>query len=217
MRRNLVLLVSVMAMFLSACSTTQPYDYTAFRQSKPASILVLPPLNNSTDVGATYSVLSTTTKPLAESGYYVFPVALVDKTFRENGLQNPAEMHGVSLKKLRDIFGADAVLYMTVEKHGAYYMVVTSDVIVSVRGVLIDAKTGTTLWTGEAQASDSEGRQNSGGVVGMLVSALVNQVVSTLSDQSHFVGIRANDRLLSSGTQNGLLYGPRSPLYGKDK
>ncbi len=217
MRRSLVLVVSLMVVFLSACNTTQPYDYTALRQSKPASILVLPPLNDSTDVRATYSVLSTATRPLAESGYYVFPVALVDKTFRENGLQNPAEMHGVPLTKLRDIFGPDAVLYMTIEKHGVYYLVLASDVIVSVKGVLVDAKTGVTLWKGEAYASDSEGRQNSGGIVGMLVSALVDQVVNNLSDRSHFVGMVANNRLLSSGTQNGLLYGPRSPLYGKDK
>lgn len=86
-----------------AVSTPKPYDYYQYKQSRPASILVLPPLNASPDVRATYSVLSQVTMPLSEAGYYVLPVALVDETFRQNGLVNPAEMHDVGLVKLREI------------------------------------------------------------------------------------------------------------------
>ena len=99
----------VAAALSTGCATTKaPYDYTQFKQSRPSSILVLPPLNGSPDINATYSMLSQVTLPLAESGYYVFPVSLVDETFHQNGLNNPAEMHEVKLQKLREIFGADA-------------------------------------------------------------------------------------------------------------
>jgi hypothetical protein len=102
------LLVLLAAGLTTGCATqTKPYDYTAFKESRPASILVLPPINNSPDVAATYSMYSQVTYPLAESGYYVYPVTLVDETFRQNGLNNPPEMHEVTLKKLREIFGAD--------------------------------------------------------------------------------------------------------------
>ena len=100
-------LAAVAAVLATGCATQQPYDYTAFRQSRPASILVLPPLNSSPDIAATYSMLSQVTLPLAESGYYVFPVSLVDETFRQNGLSNAAEMHSVTPGKLREIFGGD--------------------------------------------------------------------------------------------------------------
>ena len=74
---------AVLAATVTGCANNrQPYDYTAFKQSRPASILVIPPLNNSPDVAATYSMLSQVTLPLAEAGYYVFPVSLVDETFR---------------------------------------------------------------------------------------------------------------------------------------
>lgn len=71
---------------------------------------VLPPLNQDTDIKDTYDCLSTVTRPLAEMGYYVHPVAVVDQFMKENGLPTAGEMHQVPLDKIRDIIGADAVL-----------------------------------------------------------------------------------------------------------
>ena len=69
---------------MAGCAVpTKNVDYAAFKASKPRSIVVLPPLNESPDVGATYGMLSQVTVPLAEAGYYVLPVALVDETFRQ--------------------------------------------------------------------------------------------------------------------------------------
>ena len=102
-----------MALMLVGCAAPKPYDYTNYRQHLPRSILVLPPLNESTDVKGTYSYLSTVTFPLAELGYYVFPVAVVDQFLKENGMPTAGEMHQVPLNKVRDIVGADAVLYVT--------------------------------------------------------------------------------------------------------
>ncbi len=201
------------ALLLTACAAPKPgYDYTAFRASKPQSILVLPPLNKSPDVLASYSVMSTVTAPLAEKGYYVFPVAVVDQTFKENGLPSPDDMHQTPLPKLREIFGADAVLYITVEQYGTKFMVVDSTTVVSATGKLVDVRTGTELWSGRASASDAENRQNSGGgLAGMLITAIVRQVIGSVSDAGHAVSAVTNVRLAS-----GLLPGPRSPRYVKD-
>jgi hypothetical protein len=62
---SLCLLLAVLA---TGCATQKPYDYAAFKESKPKSILVLPPLNSSPDVAATYGMLSQVTYPLAETG-----------------------------------------------------------------------------------------------------------------------------------------------------
>ncbi|HEY6055605.1 MAG TPA: GNA1162 family protein, partial [Gaiellaceae bacterium] len=122
---------------LGGCTTAHPdIDYTAFRESKPRSILVLPPLNNSPDVRATYSFLSTVTQPLAETGYYVFPVALVDQTFKENGYAHPGDIHQVPLNKLREIFGADATLFITVTQYGSVYMLFGSELRVTAEAKL---------------------------------------------------------------------------------
>ena len=207
------LLVSILA--LAGCPAPQQnIDYTAFRASKPRSILVLPPLNNSPDVLATYSVLSTVTQPLAEAGYYVFPVALVDQTFKENGLLNPGEMHQAPLNKLLEIFGADATLYVTITQYGSSYKVLSSEIRVTAYAKLVDNRNGLVLWHGAATASDSEGGNSGGGLAGALISALVKQIVSNIGDQAHTVAHTASWRLLQA-RPNGLLYGPRSPLYEK--
>jgi hypothetical protein len=187
-------------------------DYSAFRLHPPKSILVLPPLNNTSDLRATYSVMSSATLPLAEAGYYVFPVALVDQTFKENGLQNPGEMHQASPKKLNEIFGADAALYITVTNYGVSSALLGGDVFVTVKASLVDTRSGTTLWAGNATASDAEGKQNQNGLVGLLIQGVINQVANSVSDPGYRIGRIANQRLLNTGNR-GLLPGPRSPKF----
>jgi hypothetical protein len=81
MVRRVLRLTSALATLLvfGGCVAHTPYDYTNYRQHRPRSILVLPPLNESTAVEATYGYLSTVSRPLAERGYYVFPIEVVDR------------------------------------------------------------------------------------------------------------------------------------------
>ncbi|MDM9596487.1 DUF799 domain-containing protein [Pseudomonas guariconensis] len=212
------LLVSVCVLaLLTGCAERKTIDYTAYKQSRPKSILILPPLNESPDVKATYSMLSQVTYPLAEAGYYVMPVALVDETFRQNGLSTPADIHQLPPNKLYEIFGADAGLYVTVSDYGTRYMVLSSATVVTASAKLVDLKSGTTLWTGSASASSEEGRQNQGGLIGMLVTAAINQIISNVQDDAGYpiAGITSS-RLLTPQPNGGILYGPRSPKYGTD-
>lgn len=213
---RLALALAALAL-LGACASPTPYDYSAFRQSRPASLLVLPPLNDSADVKATAGVLATATAPLAEAGYYVFPVSMVDETFRQNGMTTPYDIQQVSSAKLREIFGADAAVYLRVREYGTKYLVVGSDTRVTLEGRIVDLRSGALLWEGKATASSQESNNNNqGGIVGLLVKAIVEQIVGTMTDASfNYAGI-ANQRLLGAPVRNGILYGPRSPNYQKD-
>jgi len=205
------------ALLLGGCVTPPSYDYTAFRQARPASILVLPPVNNTTSVEATHSLMSWTTLPLAESGYYVLPVTLVEETFRQNGLDSPAEIAEVSPAKLREIFGADAALYIQIREYGTVYRVLQSASVVTADARLVDLRSGAQLWNGSATASSAENRGGSqGGLIGMLVEAVVYQVMENATDASHDVAGVTAPRLLSAGRPAGMLYGPRSPRYQQD-
>ncbi|MBA5606774.1 DUF799 domain-containing protein [Duganella sp. FT3S] len=203
------------AMLAVGCATHQatPYDYTAFKAAKPRSIVVLPPLNTSPEVTAGYTVLSQVTYPLAEAGYYVLPVALVEETFKQNGLSSAEDAQAVDPRKLHSIFGADAALYLTVTNFGASYTVLNSVVTVSAKARLVDLKTGTTLWTGEASANNDANNNNGGGLVGALVAAAVKQIINNSTDASYPVAGAASQRLLAAGQVNGMLYGPRSVYY----
>ena len=66
----------LLALFALSGCVQQPVkqDMSAFTAAAPRSILVVPTVNKSLDVDAPNYVLSTLPVPLAEKGYYVFPV-----------------------------------------------------------------------------------------------------------------------------------------------
>lgn len=216
---KLVSAVSVLSLLAACVAQPKHMDYTAFKRDQPRSILVLPPVNETSDVKASSSLLSQMTLPLAEAGYYVMPVALMDETFRQNGLTTPAEIEQVSPAKLRDIFGADAVLYSKITQYGSVYKVVDSTTVVAASAKLVDLKTGDVLWQGIGQANGNEVGANFNvgfGIIGMLAQAAVKQIAHSLMDEGHDVAALTSTRMLSAGRPNGLLYGPRSPKYGTD-
>jgi len=203
--------------FLGGCATkAPPYDYTAFMKAKPATLLVMPPVNESPEVNATSGVWSHATRPLAEAGYYVLPVTLVDETFRQNGVITANDAQDIPLTKLREFFGADAAVYMKVKKYGTSYNVIASETRVEVEARIVDLRSGDLLWQGKAVATSAEQQQQSqGGLVGLLVTAIVKQIIGTATDASYqYAGI-ANQRMLGAPRYNGVLPGPRSPDYGK--
>jgi len=208
--------LSVVILAAGCAAPVKQLDYTAFKQSRPKTILILPPLNESPDVKATYSMLSQMSYPLAEAGYYVLPVALVDETLKQNGMTLAADSHGIAPAKLQEIFGADAALYVTVNKYGSVYMVLSSAVVVTANAKLVDLKTGTVLWSGTASASSDEGNNSGGGLIGALVTAAVNQIVNNVTDKGFTIAGVTSQRLLSAHQPNGILYGPHSPKYGTD-
>ena len=208
---SMLLALAGLPLLLAGCVTPQSHDYTAYRAHFPRSILVLPPLNESTDIHATYSCLSTVTMPLAEHGYYVFPVAVVDQLFKENGMPTPGEMHQAPLNKIREIIGADAVLYITIKKYGSSYQVINSATVVDAEARLVDTVSGTVLWAGKVAAQENSSG-GTGSIIGELVAALLTQIISESTDHARQVCRVANAQF---GTKSdGLLFGPYHPGFG---
>ena len=212
-RRSLALLAAAW-LACAACRSVEPFDYTLFYRHAPRSILVLPPLDETQEVGASYAYLPTVTFPIAERGYYVFPVAVVAHMMRENGLPGPAEMHTVSLAKLDEIFGADAVLYLTLTDWGTSFQVTNSATRVTVHGRLIDVKTGTELWAGSATAVRNS-NSGGGGILDAILSAMINQVVTSAFDPTETVARQANTTLFYRDG-HGLPLGPYHPDFGAE-
>jgi hypothetical protein len=202
---------------LGGCATRAPsYDYAAFLRAKPATLLVMPPINESPDIKASPSVWANATRPLAEAGYYVLPVTLVDETFRQNGVGTANDAQDIPYAKLREIFGADAAVYIRVKQYGTTYAVVVSDTRVAVEARIVDLRNGDLLWQGNGVASSAEQQQQQqGGLAALLITALISQIVATTTDSAYnYAGI-ADARLLGAPRANGVLPGPRSPLYGR--
>jgi hypothetical protein len=196
---------------LGGCNTVQPYDYSNYHAHPPRSILILPPLNQTTHVEGTYGYFSTVTYPVAELGYYVYPVAVVDQLFKENGMPTAGEMQQAPLDKVREITGADAVLYITLEEYGTTYKVIDSATTVKAHAKLIDTRTQALLWEGEGVAVQS-GSGGSGNLIAKLIATAVSQIVSSSTDKAHKVSRLANANLFFA-KERGLPYGPYNPKY----
>jgi hypothetical protein len=219
---NKFVLWAISSLLLAGCATTPPPprpDYTNFRQFHPRSILVLPPVG-----GGNYNYLSTVTRPLAELGYYVFPVALVDQFLKDNGMSSSVEMHQAPLARLAELTGADAVLFLTMNQYGSRYQLDKFATTVSVAGRLVDIRSGLTLWDGSGSASedsDTETEYDSdkgfftnilNDILSDFLSAAVDNAIYGRSDNAHALCDDAN-RELFFNPGYGLLYGPYHPHY----
>jgi len=195
---------------LSACVgvSSPERDYSLYKENMPRSILVLPPTSDSVEVNAPYSYLTTVTKPLAEKGYYVFPVALVDVMMKENGLPLPEDMHTVTLDKLGEVFGADAVMYIHLFEYGQNFRLLSSVTEVGASARLVDVKTGSELWSDSVKISRDNQSNNQGGLIGALVEAVATQIVADSQDYAHPAAREANNRLVRT-----LLVGPLDPEF----
>ncbi|MFE0584748.1 DUF799 domain-containing protein [Pantoea vagans] len=211
MKKWIALSGALMVLLLTGCAQPKkPYDYTAFRASKPASILVLPAANTSPDINAAHSLNSLVTRPLAEAGYYVFPVVVVEETFQQNGLTSASDAQAVSAKRLNEIFHADSALYISISDYGSSYRVIDSVTTVTAKARLVDLRSGKEIWQGSATATDNDqGNNNNNGVIGILVSAAIKQISDNVTDKAHTVAGLTSNRLLSQNEQGGLLTGPR--------
>ena len=141
---GLIAILAVSSLMLGGCASTMvkpERDSSVYRSHMPKSILVLPPINDSPDVKATYSYWPTVTVPVAEAGYYVFPIAVVDTMFKENGVTNGFDAQAIAPQKLKEIFGADAALYLKVKEYGSKYQVIQTVATVAVEAKLVDLKT----------------------------------------------------------------------------
>src|SRR3972149_2957468 len=171
-----VLLVVAVFVFITGCVATK--DYTKLNNAKPASILVVPVVNRSVEVSASDYFLSTITIPIAEKGYYVFPVYMVKRVLEDDGLSDADLVHNAPTQTLSEIFGSDAVLYINIEKWEAKYMLLTTQVTVDLSYVLKDGDTGEELWAERQTMVYVPQNQSTGNPLADLLVMAVNAAVT---------------------------------------
>jgi hypothetical protein len=196
------------------CASTPPdpgFDYSAFRAADPHSILIVPVVNNSVDVEASDYFLSAISKPVAERGYYVFPVNMVKRVMEDDGLADADMVHAADPTRLASLFGADSVLYVSIERWDAQYAVLATSVTVEFTYVLKNGRTGETLWQSAQRVSynSSQGSQD-------IISALVSAAITKASPNYMPLARQANANTVGR-SHYGLPAGPYRPEeYLKD-
>jgi hypothetical protein len=168
------------ALLLVGC-VNQPVkkDMSAFQAAAPRSILVVPVVNRSLDVDAPNYVLATLPVPIAERGYYVFPVNTTKFVLEQEGLYEGERIQQESPTTLAKMFDADAVLYVTINRWDAQFILLSTTVTVDFSYRLV-ARDGTEIWNESKRMQYSpQNNNNSGGSpLVALVAAVVNAAIT---------------------------------------
>jgi hypothetical protein len=211
MKSSLIAAVVCILSLLSGCAM-QPAknDLSAFYAHKPRSILVVPVVNDTTEISASPVLVSTITKPLAERGYYVFPVYLTDLVLRDFGLAEAGHIHQLATQRLFELFGADAALFITIKDWSSKYIVLASTVAVEMDYELKDTRTGMTLWQSNQKVVQSSGGA-AGGLIGMAIAAAIHAMATDYQPLAR----QANNQAFIP--PKGLPAGPYHLEYGRDQ
>lgn len=205
---------SVASLLLIGCASAPPRpSFAQFRAENPRSILVVPVINNTVDVDAASYFLATISKPLAERGYYVFPVNMVRSVLADDGLNDANLVHSGDPRRLGKLFGADAVMYISIERWDARYVVLATRVTVELNYSLKSARTGQELWKNhETMVYQPQG--SNAGVAGLIADAIAAAITKAVPNYIPLAQ-QANAQAIDlKGT--GLPAGPYDSMYGKD-
>lgn len=200
---------------MTACApkmSTKLEEFPLMYEENPASILILPPINESTAADAKEYYSTTIQEPLVFSGYYTFPYPITADILKMEGIYDAELLVNMPLAKFKEYFGTDAVLFTTIKQWDLSYMVIASTLTVSVDCKLKSTKSDQTLWkyTGTVVV-DLSGGNSGGGIAGLIAKAIVTAANSAMADYVPYAQ-QANYRALYT-----MPYGKYHAQHNKDQ
>lgn len=94
---------------------TRESQYAKMYEEKPVTLLVMPPINNSTNVEAKDLLYTSISRPLAEAGYYVISPLLAMDILKAESAYDSENFFDAPLTAFNNYFGADAVVFSIID------------------------------------------------------------------------------------------------------
>lgn len=111
--------IILLAATVSSCGTmsqvTRESQYAAMYNDMPVTILVMPPINNTSNVEAKDLLYTSISRPLAEAGYYVISPLLAMDILKAESAYDAELFIDKPLTMFKDYFGADAVVFSQID------------------------------------------------------------------------------------------------------
>jgi len=182
-----------------------------FTEGKPQTIVVVPAINESTAADAPDYLNVTVSKPLANQGFYIVPVSIAADIFRDEGVVDGAQLKGLPPALFLETFGADAVLFITINKWDKNFYIIGSNVTVELEYLLLSTRTEEVLWAYKGAIVVSPQKSNSGNPIADLVANAISSAITTATTRYIDVAGRVHDSVLVT-----MPYGRYHPKAGKD-
>lgn len=186
--------IAVASVFiLASCSTgiSLEKQYPLMYSEHPTSIVIMPPINNTTHVEAKDYFYTTLYSPLCEKGYYVFSPYLTMELFQTESAYDAEMFIDGDLSAFKNVLGADAAMFTKITKWKRNN--VGGTINAEVEYILRSTTTGETLYTrkGDVKLDTSVGGGN------ILVN-LVATAISTAATDKVEAGRACNASVLSN-------------------
>lgn len=207
--------ICLMVLLLTSCApkmVTKADKFPLMYEEMPVSILLLPPINETTAADAKEYYSTTLQEPISFSGYYVFPYEVTSEVLKMEGIYDAELLKDLPVTKFREYFGADAVLFTTIKKWDISYIVIASNLTVSIDCELKSTKSEQVLWSYNGTVViDLSGGGSGGSIAGLIVKSIVTAINTATADYVPYARV-ANYRAISS-----VPYGKYHKGYLQDK
>lgn len=183
MRKTLCIIVlAFVALMATSCSTTKNtkgMQYANMYDEKPVVFLIMPPINNTTNVEAKDLFFTSVSEPLAEAGYYVIPPLMAMDVLRNESAYDAELFIDAPLGQFKEFFGADAVVFPIIDSWKKVFTGINTNITYIVKStttnaVLFERTCNLTL--------DYTGNTTSGGLLGSLIDIAVAAVETAVTD-----------------------------------
>ena len=94
---------------------TRESQYAKMYEEKPVTLLVMPPINNSTNVEAKDLLYTSISRPLVEAGYYVISPLLAMDVLKAESEYDSENFFDAPLTAFNKFFGADAIVFSVID------------------------------------------------------------------------------------------------------
>ena len=205
--------LSFLAAAVCSCSTmnqalTRESQYSAMYNDMPATILVMPPINNTANVDAKDLLYTSISRPLAEAGYYVISPLLAMDVLKAESAYDSELFIDKPLKKFKEFFGADAVVFSQIDTWAKKGFGIET----KIRYIIKSTKTDEVIFDRSCDLYlDLSQNSGSGGALGALVDLAVSAILTATTE--HIEAARKANYYIFKDIPRGKY----SPLYFQDK
>lgn len=204
------ILVSLVAILLSSCaqSLTRGKQYPRMYEEQPASIVIMPPINQTNFVEAKEYFYTTMYMPLCEKGYYVYSPYLTMEMFQSESAYDSEMFLEGDLGAFRSVLGADAAMFTVIKSWNRNNL--GGKLTVGVEYILRSTTTGETLYHREGLIKVDTSISGGGSPFGALLGMALTAANTALTDKV-VAGRKCTVFVLSD-----MPVGKYSPSFGKD-
>lgn len=210
MKKIVIVVAVISCILLTSCMSTltRGTQYAHFYEEKPLTLLVMPPINNTTNVEAKDLLYTSISTPLIEAGYYVVSPHLAMEVLKAESAYDAELFIDRDLAMFGKVFGADAVIFSVVDtwkKKGF-------GIETKIRYIVKSTKTNDVLFERSCDLYlDLSENSTNNSAFGAIASLAVSAIKTATTD--HIVAARKCNRYIFQDIPRGYYH----PQYQQDQ